>query len=161
MHTSTSLHVKRLFLQRLGDSLTWRLQLFWMISDLSDVMMTVVMDSIWFVGGCNDCRDCVTVLISRPRGYVRRMRSSDPFSTMIWFYDWTVFVVRSSGFRSNLLWRTFATELPIITLECLLDDEQYLTRWINITVHYSLVICSSKYVRWYWGYFWCNYYILD
>ena len=45
--------------------------------------------------------------------------------------------------------RTFATDRPILTLDRLLDDEQYLTRRSNVTVYYAIVICSIKYVRWY------------
>ena len=102
-HTSTSLRIKRLFLQRLGDSSKWQWQSCWMLSDLSDVAMTGMMDAILFVWRCDDRRDCVTVLIGRPGGSVQRMWSSGIFFPKIWRSDWTVFVIRSSGIRRDLL----------------------------------------------------------
>ena len=74
-----------------------------MLDDSSDVGMTVVMDAKSFVQRCDDCRDCVTVLISHPGGFFRRMRSSRLFSKAILRSDWTVLVVRSSDFRLDLL----------------------------------------------------------
>ena len=99
---------------------------------LVDVAITVVLDAIWFVRSCYDCRDwwylilptlqllpwcmlsdfsercddsrdCENVLIGLPGGYIWRMRSSGVFSPTIWRSDWTVFVVWSSGFRQYLL----------------------------------------------------------
>ena len=103
MRASTSLRVKRIFLQILGDSSTWLWQSCWMLYDLSDIVMTIMIDAIWFVGCCDDCRDGMTALIGCPGGSVPRMRSSGLFSLPIWRSDWTVFVVRSSGFRRDLL----------------------------------------------------------
>ena len=48
---------KAAFLQRLGYSLTWQWQSFWMLSDSSDVAMTAVIDSIWFVWRWYNRRD--------------------------------------------------------------------------------------------------------
>ena len=45
--------------------------------------------------------------------------------------------------------RTFAMERPILIFDRLLDDEQYLTPWSNVTVYYALVRCSINYVWWY------------
>ena len=62
MRTSVSLRVKRLILQRLGDALTWRWQSCLMISDSSDVAMTVVIDAISFVQRCNDHHDVCYII---------------------------------------------------------------------------------------------------
>ena len=40
--------------------------------------------------------------------------------------------------------RTFAIERPILILDRIFDDEQYLTRRSNVTVHYAIVRCSYK-----------------
>ena len=48
------------------------------------------------------------------------------------------------GSARILFRRTFAIECPILTLDRLFDDEQFLTRWSNVTVHYDIVICSYK-----------------
>ena len=141
--------------------LTLRWPSWWMLDDLSDVAMAVLMDARWFVWRCDGRRDCVTVLIGCPGGSVRRMRSSGIFSTAILRYDWTVLVIWSSGFCHDIFLKYFAMESPILNLDRLLDDEQYLTQRSSITVQYDLVRCSIKYVRWYWGYFWCNCDILD
>ena len=66
---------------------------------------------------------------------------------MILCSDWTVLVVRYFGFRRDLLSTYCAMERPILTLDRLLDDEKYLTRWSNVTVHYAIVRCSIKH-RW-------------
>ena len=42
--------------------------------------------------------------------------------------------------------RTFAMERLILTLGRIFDDEQYLSWWSNVNVHYSLVRFSIKYV---------------
>ena len=39
---------------------------------------------------------------------------------------------------------TFVIEHPILTLDRLFDDYQYLTRLSNVTVHYAPVRCSYK-----------------
>ena len=74
------------------------------------------------------------------------MRYSGLFYTTILRSNWEAFVVRSSGFHRDLLLAYITMERPIITFDRLLDDEQYLTRWSNITVHYAIVIFSIKYV---------------
>ena len=93
--------------------------------------------------------DSVTVLIGLPRGSIRRMRSYGILYTKILRSDWAVLVVRSLGFLRNLLLTYFDMEHPTLTLDRLLDDEQYLNQWSNINVHYALVTCSINYVRWY------------
>ena len=56
-------------------------------------------DARLFVRRCNDRQwmldDYVTVLISRPRGSVHRIRSSGIFSITILRSDWGILVVRS------------------------------------------------------------------
>ena len=42
--------------------------------------------------------------------------------------------------------RTFEIERPILILDRIFDDEQYLTRRSNVTVHYALGIFTIKYV---------------
>ena len=154
MRTSTSLCVKPLLLHALYLLFDVAMTVVLMLDDSSGVTMTDVMDARWFVQRCNDHRDCVIVLIDCPGGSVRRMQYSWLFSTIILRSDWTVLVVRSSGFRRDLLSTYFVMERPILTLDRFLDDEQQLTQWSNVTVHYDLVWCSIKYVQWYWGYFW-------
>ena len=117
------LRVNQIFIQRLGDSPTWWWQSCWMLSDSSDVSMTVVIDAIWFVRSCDDLRHCVTVLIGCPRGSVRRLRTSGIFSTTILSSDWTILVIRSSGFCRGLLLVYLAMERLILTLDRLLDDK--------------------------------------
>ena len=68
----------------------------------------------------------MTVLIRRPGGSVQRMRSSGLFSTTILHSDWDVLVVRSSGFRRDLLLTYLVMECPILTFNRLLDDEYLL-----------------------------------
>ena len=53
------------------------------------------------------------------------------------------------GSAEIFFWRTSVIERLILTLDRLFDDEKYLTRRSNITVHYDLVRCSIKYARWY------------
>ena len=68
----------------------------------------------------------MTVLIRRPGGSVRRIRSSGIFSTTILRSDWSVLVVRSGGFRHDLLLEYLALERLILNFNRLFDDEYLL-----------------------------------
>ena len=70
--------------------------------------------------------DSVTIFIGSFGGSVRRMQSSGLFSTTILRSYWAVLVIRSSGFRRNLLLTYLVMERPILTLDRLLDDEHLL-----------------------------------
>ena len=170
MRTSTSLHVTRLFLHRLGESLTWRWQSFLMLSDLSNIVMTVVIDAISFVWLCDDrCNRCYyfhpklrwpSLLYEHIdwSPWMIRSESCDLLVSFLQQYDVPIGPSFLFGLHSSAViffHRTFAMECLILTLDRLFDDEKYLTRWSNVTVH------VIKYVRWYWGYFGCDCDILD
>ena len=119
----------------------------WMKSDSSDVVMTVVIVwPSWLVAPEDPSEGCDIL------GYFLQ-QSDIPIGPSLLF--------GLQGFSAIFFRRTFAIEHSIITLDRLFDDEQNLSRWSNVTVHHALVICIIKYIRWYWGYFWCNCDILD
>ena len=48
------------------------------------------------------------------------------------------------GSAKIFFWHTLAIDRLILTFDRLFDDEQYLTWWGNVTVHYDLVRFSYK-----------------
>ena len=115
-----------------------------MLSDYSDVAMTIVMEVILFVQP-NDYRCvCVTILIGRPEDPSDGCNLQGIFSPTILHSNWPVLSVRLQGSAEIFFRRNFAIERPILTLDHLFDDEQYLTWWSNGTVHYALVRYSYK-----------------
>ena len=116
-------------------TLQWPLLL--MLSDSSDVAMTFgIMWPSWLVALSDPSKGC-DILVS-----------------FLWWSDVLIgpsFLFGLQGSAEIFFWCTFAKERLILTLELLFDDEQYLTQWSNVTVHYALVRCSINYIRWYWG----------
>ena len=104
--------------------------------------MDVMMDVILFVWRIDDRSVCVTVLIGCLEDPPEGCNFESLFSLTIWRSDWTVLSVSLQGSDEIFFWRTFAIERPILTLELLFDDKQYLTQWSNVTVNYALVRCS-------------------
>ena len=108
---------------------TLRWPSWWMLSDSSDVVMTAV--NVW---------PSWLVVLEDPSKVCNLLR---------YFLRWSDFPIGPYlSFADIFFRRTFAMERPILILDRLLDDEQYLTRWSNVTVHYSLVRCIIQYVRW-------------
>ena len=144
-----------------------------MPSGLFDVVMTVVMDAILFVRRFYDrCDRCylicptfqwppwwvisdlsnvtVTVVIVWPYLLVpRRIRPKDVIFWALFSDDLTFWLDRPCRlvFRVSPI-PSFGVLLQIerliLTLGRLFDNEQYLTRWKNVTVNYALVRCSCK-----------------
>ena len=140
----------------------------WMLSDSSNVAMTVMMDVVQFFRRSDDRRDgCYPICLTQrwPLGWMLSDSSNVAMTVVVVWPSWLVASVDTSE-RCNLLgsflwrydvpigpsllfglqgydeiffWRTFAIERPILTLDHLFDDEQYLTRWSNVTVHCALV----------------------
>ena len=152
---------------------------------LVGVEMTVVLDNIWFVWRCDDHSDwwyfvclklqwplwwmisdssdiAMTIVIVWPSWLFAQENLSEECNLMgscLQQSDVPIGLSLSFGLQGSaniFFWRTFLIERPILTLDHIFDDEQYLTWWSNVTMHYALFICSIKYVLGYWGYFWCN-----
>ena len=147
--------------------------------------MTVVLDAIWFFWRYDDRRDwCYLIrptlqwlswwmlsdssdvatadVIVWPYWLVAPEDHSKGCNLLVYFLLWSdvpIGLYLSFGLKGSaaiFFQRPFEMERLIITLDGLFDDEQYLTWWSNVTVHYALVRCIIKYVKWYWGYFLCN-----
>ena len=124
-----SLRVKRILLQRLGDSSTQWWPSWWILSDSSDVAMTVVMVVIWLVRRSDDRRDrcylirptlqwpswwmlsnssdiVMTFVIDVVRFVRHRNDRRDCVTILIGFPGGSVLMMQSSGLFSPTIWRS-------------------------------------------------------
>ena len=144
-----------------------------MLSDSSDIAMTVVMDVVRFIRRSNDRRDGYCLIrppYRWPLWWILSDSSDVAMTVMIVWPSWLVALKNLSEgcdilgfFSNNLTFRLdrlcrsvvrvppissfnilLRIERPILTLDRLFDDEQYLTQWRKVTVRYALFIYSYK-----------------
>ena len=154
-----------------------------MLSNSLDVEMTIVIDVVQFVRRSNDSRygcylicptywwtswwmksdssDVVmTVVIVWPSWLVAPEDPSEGCNIMgsfLWRSEVLIGTSLSFGLQGsaeNFFWRTFVIENSTLTLDRLFDDEKYLTRLSNVTVHYYLVRYSYKACTMFWSVLW-------